>query len=284
MSALYHHLLVPTDFSLCADNAVQYALSLAEKTKAKVSFLHAYHVPMMTDMNGLVYPTGSMLDTLIEESEVKLKELVTRSQKKYPQLKLEALHQEGFLTDVVRETCESKKIDLIVIGTQGASGWEEIVLGSNAALVMESTSCPILVVPQKALYKDFQKILFASDFEFEDLEALTRLQQLAALFEAKLQVVHVSKDPASEEDMLDWLQELSQERFSVKGITFKNIEENESTMHTLHDYLLTEGIDLVAMDSTNKSFFKKIFQGSMTEKMAYHTHIPFMAFHIKNGK
>lgn len=281
MDNSFKNILIPTDFSSAAENAVAHGLALASKSKANVLFLHAYHFPILRGVNG----ENIYLDENSNQEALKAaKERLLETQKKavvlHPDLHIEYTNEQGFLSDVITSVCNQHHIDLIVMGTKGASGLDEYLIGSNTAIVLDSVSCPVLVVPKNASFKPYKKILFATDFQFDDLEALFKLIPIATLFGASLEVVHISHHANEDAELMDWFQQICEERSPNKPILFSNIVRNESTLKALNNLMHAKEIDLVAMTSTNKGFLKRLFTGSLTEKMAYHTDIPFMAFHV----
>ena len=277
----FENILIPTDFSVTATNATKHGMALATKTNANVYLLHAYHFPVMVDPNGQMMYSGDFVQDYVKESEEKLVVLQKEAVALHPELEIKHLNQEGFLADEVQSVCETKSIDLVVIGTKGASGIEEHVLGTNTALILESVQCPVLIIPEGASFKPYKRILFATNFQFDDIDVLLKIISLADLFEARIDVVHISDDPRKEERELDLLKEIGNQREPDKRITYSNIPVNNSTLETLNNYIDRKGIDLVVMNSTGKSFLNKLFNGSLTEKMAYHTYVPFLAFHVK---
>ena len=277
----FENILIPTDFSVTAANATKHGLALANKIQATVCFLHAYHFPVIVDPNGQMMYSGDFVQDYVTESEEKLVALQKESVILNPDLKIKYLNQEGFLADEVQAVCETKSIDLVVIGTKGASGIEEHVLGTNAALILESVKCPVLIIPEGASFKPYKRILFATNFQFDDIDALIKIIALADLFDAQIEVIHISDDPRKEERELDMLKEIGNQRADDKKIIYSTIPVNNSTLETLNNYIDRKGIDLVVMNATGKSFLNKLFNGSLTEKMAYHTYVPFLAFHVK---
>jgi len=277
----FKNILIPTDFSVSSDNAVEHALAIAAKTKANVTFLHSYHIPTLADANGQNMFIEDYAKKHVEDAKVLLHNIQKRAVMLHPDLQVDNLILEDFFTDAITSICDKKKIDLVVMGTKGASGFDEYFLGSNTALVVESVKCPVLVIPENAMYRPYKKLLYASDFQFDDLEALSKLISVADLFGATLEVVHISKNSKEDEELMDWFRQICEERSPYQKIGFSNIPQSNTTLNTLNKLIHTKGIDLVSMSSTNKSFLKRIFTGSLTEKMAYHTDVPFLAFHIQ---
>lgn len=282
-STYFKNILIPTDFSNTAENAMKHGLALAAKTNASVKFLHTHHFVSMVDASGQLVYTGDFDQTVIEENEKRLQSLQKSAVVLYPNLNISHINQEGFLTDVIQSICENEAIDLVVMGTKGASGIDEYLIGSNTAMVMENVKCPVLIIPENAPLVSYKNILFATDFQFDDVEAVESLLSVGQLFDATIDVVHITPNPKNENDELEWFQEICEERCPGMNINFSNIITSGNTLKTLNGLIVSKRIDLVAMSNSGKNFLKKLFTGSLTQKMAYHTHIPFLAFHVKDN-
>ena len=279
--ATFKKLLIPIDFSVASENALEYGLSLASKIGAKIVLLHTYNFKPMVDISGQYISFSDLKAQTLAQGEQKLHELKTKITASHPEISLEYLLMQDNLAEAVEAVCKEQNIDLVVMGTKGASGFEEYLVGTNTAVVIESIKSPVLVIPSKAKFHDIKKILFTTDFQFDDVESLEALVEIAKIFKAKIEVVHFSKDIKLDEELLDWLKEICEERVDYKLINFTNLLEGSTMLDTLNKLIKKREVDLVSMSASDKPFLKKIFTGSYTQKMAYHTDIPFLAFHIR---
>ncbi len=276
---LFKTILVPTDFSEEAQKAIDYGLLLAQKLQINIILLHAFHLNIMIDMNGQSYSTSEMSKELEEINAEKLASTLASLKRQYPHIRIDSIQSMGLLVDVVKEICENQQIDLVVMGTKGASGIEEYILGTNTALVVEGVQCPVLVVPSKNVVGDFKKILYATDFLFEDIENIKQVSTLAKVFNATLQVVHITQNTIDEKYVQKWFIDICEDQCDYDSLSFKSIPRQHDTMTTLNSLIDHDKIDLVVMNSSGKNFIKRMFSGSLTQKMTYHTKIPFLAYH-----
>ncbi|CAE7477315.1 unnamed protein product, partial [Symbiodinium sp. CCMP2456] len=215
------NILLPTDFSENADLACQYAFDIAKRSKGKVTVINAYDLP---------YSDRSMTTSLLEV----MKENAEKNMAAF-QRKLKDKYDVPFTTEVrlgnpirlIKEMATEESIDLVVMGTKGASGLEEILIGSNAASVIQNSDKPVLVIPPDANGKPLQKIVFASDFDMDNMEtAFKNLNAFAELNEASIDVLHVQNDVKSKAGTRDAIQAALQNR--VKEFTIlqtDNVEE-----------------------------------------------------------
>jgi nucleotide-binding universal stress UspA family protein len=146
------HILVPTDFSEYADYALDYAIELAKKLQAHLTFLHVIHLTPLV-----------MGDIGISGLVPYLEEIETDAQQRMQTL-LNRVHQEGLQgeTAIVQgvpfqaivDTAENQNIDLIVMGTHGRTGLTHVLMGSVAERVVRMAPCPVLVTRGKTETSD----------------------------------------------------------------------------------------------------------------------------------
>jgi len=277
----FRKILIPTDFSENAQTALNFATEIGKELHYEVFLLHTYHVPVYHAQH---QPDtyAQLVHTIKENSLLKLKEIEVTIKEKLGDKKVHLIHKEGLLVDVIKDVVVEEEIDLIMMGTKGSSSFDEYVVGSNTAAVVENTHCPVFVIPSKAIFHPINRILFATDFQFDDILSIERLVPLAKAYDADLKIVHISDNPNQDEDKIEWLQEIAGNRINYNKISFTNIEKNNSTLQALNQYIKDENIDLFALNSTSKNLFKRLFTGSVSREMLYHSHIPFFAFHVRS--
>jgi nucleotide-binding universal stress UspA family protein len=277
-------ILVPTDFSKNANNALDYAIAIAKKEKAKIILLHAYNViyiypdvPVQyaaDQMRATEYGAKKQLDALCAKVEVGGK------------LKCDYFNRQGLAVDIILEASQKMKPDLIVMGTKGASGVQEVLIGSNTAKVMEKAKCPVIAVPNKVAYSPIKNITYATNYETSDIEALRKLVDIAKLFDARITLLHIYYDgfapDLQEEHMLKFKNKISS-KIRYKKMVFKFVY-GKNLMKVLEDHVKQESPDLLSMSTHHRNLFDKLFGSSLTKKMSYHSKVPLMAFHSKKAR
>jgi nucleotide-binding universal stress UspA family protein len=273
-------ILVPTDFSPAADNAIHFAAQLSHCLNAGMVLLNSYHVP--------VYSSQMPVDAALEEqaldnSRKNLQSISEKIKSGYSIAEIECISQGGLATDNIVALAQSRDVDIIIMGTKGATGLKEVLLGSNASAVIESAVCPVLVVPAGARFNDLKKIVFTTDFNESDFQSLKFLLEVAAPLKSEIDIVHVSADGRAEgyeQDLLSWIKDELKKRFNISCdnlsfhlLTGKNVEEE------LNRFVEKNKADLVAMTTRSRNFVSKIFEKSLTKKMAFHARVPLLSFH-----
>jgi nucleotide-binding universal stress UspA family protein len=283
MNPIFQQILLPTDFSISADNALQYAYHLTKKLQGHLRLIHAFHMPISMDRNAK-FQTEKGWEQMKREDSDQMQLATNRLNQLagYPMASFD--NEIGLLLDVIKNKEKDKEMDLILMGTKGAWGIDEELVGSNTAHVIETSKVPVLVIPEKATYRSYKKIMLATDFQVDDVEAIGTLANFAQFFEAELVVVHISDDPKGDAEDLSELQGLVAKRLNYPKLSFYNIQERKSTLDTLFEIVQEEKVDMLAMSSSGKNLLQRFWSKSLTRKMAFHTDVPFLAFHVKENQ
>jgi nucleotide-binding universal stress UspA family protein len=280
----YRTILVPTDFSDNALTATEFAFDLANRTDSTVILLHVLHLQVaQSDMDAMVLIERNNEKTV--DAYNSLAAIVETLKVRFPKVKAKPQVRQGFLIETITSEVLENNADLVIMGTKGASGIKEYLVGSNTVKVIDHTAVPVFAIPNDVVQKPFSKILFATDFEFDDIEALEDLAEFAKIYDAEINVVHVSDSVSSlngnDEGRVDYMKEICEQRIHYPKIKFGLVVQKESTLETLQLHIKEYGADMVCLSASGKGFFQRLFSGNLTHKMAYHTDIPFLAFHIK---
>ncbi len=275
-------ILVPTDYSDTAFNALYYAAELALKNNAKLVLIHVYDIPMV-DANMAMDLMSSIEKEINEQTLQDLEELMDKLKaseggERFQDIEVSYMARHGFALEQILEAVEYLGADMIVMGTTGASGIKEYLIGSNAEKVLENARCPVLAIPKEARYHPVNDIVYASDLREGDKPALKQLAQFAALYDATIHVLHVFT--GSEEDVTSYNEELPKwvgSYIEPNQVTFESVYGEDKEL-ALDQYIKTQKADLLAMLTKKHNFFQRMFSSDLTKKMAYHTHIPLLAF------
>lgn len=266
-------ILIPTDFSETSNNALEYGIQLAKKTGAEIHLLHSIDVPV-TD----AYVTARFYISYLDELEEQAGKELKKTEEKYGSksgIKFHSAIRVGFVTEVIQSYSKEHKIDMIVMGTTGASGVTEVLFGSNTSQVISNLEIPVLAVPSGARYHDISKIVYATDFEEPEFPAFSRLIYLAKLYNAKLFVQHTKsgRKPLFKEEHNFFTR-------NREEISYPNWEmitnENANIIDGIDNFVKETKADLLVMAKHNRTFFQRIFHRSLNKKMACHVDVPLL--------
>ena len=273
--------LIPTDFSENAWNAICYAMQLFRNEECQFFLLNTYtpSIPSSRFMAPMVNGV-KIEDALRQASEQGLERTVARIEGEFHNANhhFETLSSFNLLVDAVQEIVDEYAIDLIVAGTKGASGMEEVFMGSNTVRIIKtSRKCPVLAIPQHFEFVAPSEIAFATDFNrFYTKSELEPLIELAKSFGATVRIVHVQYG-------IQALSELQQ--FNLKML-LKYMEPVKHYVHTVSEMhsvsqtleLFTEqlGIHLLALLHYQHSYLEQFTREPVVKRTAFHTQIPLL--------
>jgi nucleotide-binding universal stress UspA family protein len=261
-------ILVPFDFSHNSRNALRYAAELAKLAKARLTVLHAYDRAAILEG---ISPKGTQ-----EGMEKERHHLV----KHYglPETVITMSTLEGEMVETVADFLKNNPVDLIVMGTRGASGLQEMLVGSRTVGLLQEILVPLLIIPEQGILGKVRNILLCSDLhEVEDDNNLDLVKELATLFGANVRIAHVAEgsEVPTYEHELERSRELSIFRPEVE-VAYKRIKA-KNVLEGIRYYLDLKGDnDLLVMINRKRTFIENLFRVNHTHKMAYHTTLPLL--------
>ena len=270
---MINRILVPTDFSEVAVNAVDFAISLSSKIGAELHVIHINPVPV-ADINFPQETYQLYMDELNKESLEKIthmkKELLLPSGVKFVTDTMM-----GFVTDEIQKYVKDNNIDLIIMGTTGASGMQELLIGSNTASVVGKTHIPVFVIPPSAKLESFKHILYTSDFSEPEFPAMSRLVYFAELFGSKITVLHSKSESDKYFNVEDNFFVKNRQQIEHEHITLETLDNVDIT-DAINKYVDQHHVDMVVMAKHNRNWFDRIFHRSLSKRMTYHTKVPLL--------
>lgn len=261
-------IVVPIDFSDQSIEAFRYAIKIANKFSATIHLVNgiddAAATSIYTDVRNMVKSVAQRkMDDLIDEEQASLE----------GDSKIEADFIRGETIYGICDYAEEKKADLIVMGTQGASGLKEIFIGSVAQGVINNSKCPVLVIPENTPIVAPAKIaLTLDDQELSSQAVVQPMKDLVNAFGAKLNLFHYNKafvasdiDPRIDHYLHD-----------VEFSFHEQYADEPDITKVIDEFVSEEGIDILTMVRRKRSFWDKLFHTSVTSKEVFHSKIPVL--------
>lgn len=277
------NILIPTDFSDNSWNAIKYALKLYKRTRCS---FHLLHVSNVNTFIGGESPSISSSAVVLEKAVITdAKKNLQTLVKKIDSISLNIKHsfithvEYGFLIDSIKDKVEENNIDLIIMGTKGASGIKEVIIGSNTGDVITRVKCPVLVVPEEAIYLKPREIAFPTDYNMSySSKILDTLLNVARIHESSIRIVHIRKRE----------EELTQSQETNKGILHDYFKDHDHSFHSITSNRLenalqffteSRNIDMISMVAKNLNFFQQLLFKPTVEDISYHIKLPFLVLH-----
>lgn len=280
-----HTILVPYDFSEQAEYAFRFAQQLAAKTLGKLKLVHIVETPTTQSFSTM----GEMNLDSAQLNQVYMIELVEKRKRQLQEI--EELHQNKpykFKTrlafgnpyaGISKEIAEIKA-DLVIMGSKGSSGLEELLIGSNTEKVVRHAKCPVITVKQPVNVDDIKKIIFASDFSEVNGEVILRIKALQELLGAELSLVKINT-PSFFETSKDSQQKI--DRFvtqhglsNTQAVIYNSTSEEEGIIEYAGDI----NADMIAMATHGRTGFMHLLSGSIAEDVVNHAKRPVWTMKI----
>lgn len=273
-------ILVPTDFSPTAERAFRYALELASRNGGTIILYHVYQPAesgFVDNMTRLKAYNDQMELDLVKE----LNRMAAKYRQDFPAVTVSTVLGRTPIIDNVLGFAEHNSIELIVMGTQGASGLKKSLVGTNASRIIEQSDLPVLLIPEKYEWKAPSSLVLATDYQPADKLALPLLNEFADAFDAGITITrlvsgHMTPDDTDlEKQRFNNYSELLQREMGNRQLNFKLIITSSVVDALEH---LDEEIpyDLLTLVRRKKNFLQRFFFESFTRNMAYLTSHPFL--------
>ncbi|MDP3358965.1 MAG: universal stress protein [Lutibacter sp.] len=278
------NILIPTDFSENSWNAVKYALEFFKDTPCDFYLLHVTLIYNYASGESPVMPLPAIevIDkTILKQAKTNLKNLLKKIEflPHNPKHRFYTLNNYDYFIDAVKAHVAEKYIDLIVMGTKGASGLKKVMIGSNTGDLITRVKCPVLIVPENAVFKEIKEIAFPTDYHlFYQTKILNSILEFVKMNKSALRIVHIAK---KDEEVTDFQFEnkeflknfFAEEKHSFHRITNKKIEDG------VQCFVESRDIDMIIMIAKNLNLFQRILFRPTVEEISYHTDIPFLVLH-----
>lgn len=264
------HVLLLTDLSANSLNAALYATELYGAT-ARYTVLNSFMLPDLAQ--GSQWNIGEVLKTEMDKGVL---HFIDKIKKRSPsiELKMQPLVEQGFLTDLVQQLARSSDPpELIVMGTQGASGLQRVIMGSSTSDMIRMGILPVLAIPEKAVYRKPERILVAEDGGPVGELSRKTLEKIARSTKAKLIVFRMINEAVTADvgedgsHVNDWYTDLPHMHLHASGM-----DVVESLAQRAEEY----DVDMVVVTHRKRGALNALFHRSTATRLAMHMHIPML--------
>jgi len=275
-------IIVPVDFSRQARHALDLAVQISRKNNTKVVALHVVEFPIgsLIDPVGVAVPPvydKEFLDTLKENANKRFDKFL----EDYTEDNIETMVEVGNPYEGISEKLNEEDYELIVMGTKGASGFKEFLIGSNTEKVVRTAECPVIAVRDKTEIHAVKNIVFATLGADVPEDLMLHLKQLQDTFGATLHLVRINtpNNFASDREMKPFLQKLG-ERHMLKDFTVNVFNDTDEEKGIIH-FADLKNADMIAMGTHARKGLDHLLVGSVAEDVVNHAHKLIWTYHIK---
>lgn len=287
-------ILVPVDFSDYSIKACKIAFNMARDINAKVKILHVYFNPY--------YPTALPMAEAFayqgkEEKEfhnviVKVRENIQKlcntidqeiAAGNFPPVNYSYVLKEGLPEEEIVAFTEHYSPVLIIMGTRGKDQKDADLIGSVTAEVIEMSKIPLMAIPQDTPFTDIRqvkKVAFMTNFSQRDLISFDEMVKLFEPFSKDIQIklTHITQKKTSVKDeiMLEGIKAYFSKQYPSFNLDYEVIESNDM-LKSLDEFIAREKIDILALTTSKRNIFARMFRPSISRKMLFHSDTPLLA-------
>ena len=273
-------ILVPIDFSKEAENAARVAAHIARKTDSEIYLVHMLELPVTTvdpaEMNAI--SSEPQIIYFMKLAHEKFEKFIALPFFKGLKV-VESVQFQHAFSGIIAES-EKSNIDLIVMGSQGASGLQEMFIGSNTEKVVRRSKIPVLVIKKEVDQFEVNDMVFASDFNKESKTTFQRVADFANLFDAKLHLLYINTihnfntTKNIEKRIADFMKDFDFSNYTTMIYNDISIEKG------ILSYARDIDADLIALNTHGRSGLSQLFNGSIGQELANHALRPVITFKI----
>jgi nucleotide-binding universal stress UspA family protein len=276
-------ILIPTDLSSNASNAISYAFQLFRNSNVQFYILHVNHPIIDMPTSSIEFMSPTTYPDLVSQKKMVEKQIfkvIEKLNSKDDNFNFEIENEIGFAGDVIVSKAQELNCDLIIMGTKGATGLSQFFIGSVTASVMRKSAVSVLAIPENFTFEKLEKIVFTTDYEgISNKKTLQPLFELARMFDAKVMMFHAieAKEPIAAyiEELQVWKAEKNfhQVRHTNSIASCENIPDG------ILDFAGENEADLIAIIPHTYNFFENLLHKSVSKQIAFESKTPILALH-----
>ncbi len=271
-------ILVPTDFSEQAENALKVAAILAKKHDAEIYLLHMMEIP--TQHTDPANPQSHVPEALffMKLAHKRFEDLINSDY--LDGVTVHETVKEDISFNKINETCEEFGVDLIVMGSHGATGMKEMFVGSNAEKVVRTSEVPVLVIKSEHKTFEIANLVFASDFKNDNKHTYKKAVKFAAAFGSKIHLLMVNTvnnfmtTYESEARINDFISDEKFENYTLNILNDRTVEQG------ILNFSKDIDADLIGLSTHGRQGISHFLNGSISEDLVNHSQRPVITFKI----
>ena len=273
-------ILVPTDFSSCAEKAFSFALEIARRSEAEIMLLHVCDLfdTRLSKNKDLLTEHNRFVTSEVQGKPEKYKVAAAAAN-----VSLTVMIYSGQPVQTIVAIAEESGAELIVLGTLGASGIRTALQGTTATRVLKKATVPVITVPCQYEWKVPERILIASNDEKTEsyIDPVFRLADVFASRVYSITISHESEDAIQVMEHSRLVENLAEHVRTHYAQKVQHIHlTGDNFYQVMEEFISMEKIDMLVMFTHERSIIENIFNASRTRRMAYHTTIPLMSIKV----
>ncbi|WP_139856514.1 universal stress protein [Aequorivita sinensis] len=271
------NILLPTDFSKNSKNAIEYSLKLFEEETVTFHILNSQKPTGYITADVLYGAAGdSVYDGILNDNKKELEKLIRHCESQSENENFTFVPKIDFdnIVDAVNQAVSLNNIELIIMGTNGATGAEEVVFGSNTLKLIRKANCPVLAIPEGYVYNKIESVLLSVNYQYElKTDALGVILDIVRKHDSTLKILEIEENNVEANSLkgnyIDLFKGINIERFCIKNIP---------SAVAIDAFTQLIPVQLHAMFVERKSLLDRFIFGSETSKISYSSKVPLLIF------
>lgn len=272
-------ILVPCDFSRNAEQAFELAVEIATLSKGEVLVLHAIEFVSTYETAFVAQPyvfNAAAMEELEKDAQKNFEELLHSHTT--DSLPVSFYTDNGSITETIKRFIDDKEIDLVVMGTHGASGLKEFFVGSNTEKIVRFSHAPVLAIKSATTISSIRNIVFPTIPDLHQLNFIAKLKELQNFLNAQLHILHVntSGDFMREKDIRSSLEDYAN-HYKLNNYTL-NIVTGTDEQNSIIKFAHGIKADMIAMATHGRKGLAHFLSGSIAEDVVNHVDCPIWTY------
>ncbi|MDD7887801.1 universal stress protein [Flavivirga sp. 57AJ16] len=276
-------ILLPTDFSINSMNSIDFALILFKDVACDFYLLNVHKASsFISDDMMKLSSSSTIYTTIIDAAKKSLANIISKVEMRYKNDKhhFHSIVDYDNFIDSIDQVSEKNQVDLIIMGTKGASGLQKVIFGNNTVRVMQRCKAPVLAIPDNCVFLNLSKVAFIVNNAISfNGEILKPLMDLVVLSNSKLHVLHVADENYLEQDQRKHV-DFFNSSFANPIHDYIDVKTKD-IYQTVHKYIENNDIKMLCMIGEKHSFLERLFNKHLVETFAFSIDVPFLV--MKNN-
>ncbi len=271
-------ILIPTDFSENAEYALKVAAQIARENNGEIILLHMLELPSQA---GDAVGSGSDIPEIMFFKNAAIGRLEDLMDEDYLEgITVSRVVQFDMAFEGIMKISQINNIDLIIMGSHGASGFKEMFIGSNAEKVVRNSDVPVLIIKKEQPNFNVDNFVFASDFTDEIKKPFEKVVEFANRFDSTLHLVMITtpnnfkSTPIAQDIMNKFAVKFKINKFETHIYNETNVEKG------ILNFADSINADLIGMSTHGRKGLSHFFNGSISEDLVNHSSLPVITFKI----
>lgn len=277
-------IIIPTELTDKAEKSLRGAITIASRLNLQIEVLHVidsfdYGVNFVINESSPIILSPDTLDQKRDEAIELFNQLLSKVKGDYENLPIIELNiKTGFVMDAISESIEDPNCYMVILSDKSQIEYNYRDISKASSKIIQSSNCPVCILPNEAPFKEPKKIIYATNFQEQDVLNITNLANFASAFDATIYVVHVSDKPEFEEQIkITGLKSLVKDESAYEKIKFRTVKSHDF-MIGIDNYANEKDVDMIAVMRENKTIFQAFFAANHARKIIYKTNLPVIVY------